>query len=125
MDSVRDRLLQILVETGSFRFSETATFPLASGAMSRYYVDCKVGLSHPQMREIVGQLILERTAGLNAGAVGGLLIGAYPIAIAVSDAAYKSGNLIRAFVVRKEPFGNKLNPEAEIETDPVTVVEIP
>lgn len=126
MNSVRDRLLQILIETGSFRYSEKPAFALASGVMSRYYVDCKVGLSHPQMREIVGQLIVERIAGLNVGAVGGLLVGAYPIAIAVSDAAYRSGNLIRAFVVRKDPKAHGLKKllEGDVqEGDRVVIVD--
>jgi len=125
MDSPRDRLLRILVETGSFRFSETP-FALASGAMSNYYVDCKVGLSHARMREIVGQLIMERIAGLDVGAVGGLLIGAYPIAIAVSDADSKTGKEIRAFAVRKDPkkHGTKKLLEGDVQAgDRVVIVD--
>lgn len=102
MHSTRERLLQILVETQSFKFSETPTFALASGVLSHYYVDCKVGLSYPQMRQAVGQLINERIAETPLDAVGGLLIGAYPIAIAVSDVAFLTGRELRAFVVRKE-----------------------
>jgi len=102
MHSTHERLLQILVETQSFKFTETPTFPLASGVLSRYYVDCKIGLSYPEMRQAVGQLMNERVAGMPLDAVGGLLIGAYPIAIAVSDVAYLTGRELRAFVVRKE-----------------------
>lgn len=101
--------MQILVETKSFTFSSTP-FALASGAMSHYYVDCKVGFSYPEMRRIVGDLILERVKGDSPDAVGGLVIGAYPIAIAVSDAEYRStGRVLRAFVVRKEskPHGTR------------------
>lgn len=100
--SNHERLLQILVETQSFKFSDTPSFPLASGVLSRYYVDCKVGLSYPQMRHAVGQLMNDRITATTLDAVGGLVIGAYPIAIAVSDAAFLSGRELRAFVVRKE-----------------------
>lgn len=125
MTTARDRLLQILIETGSFRYSETP-FALASGAMSQYYVDCKVGLSYPEMRAIVGQLIAERIADLRVDAIGGLLLGAYPIAIAASDAAYRSGTQIRVFAVRKEPksHGTKKVLEGDVRKgDRVVIVD--
>jgi orotate phosphoribosyltransferase len=105
MNFDKERLIQILIETKAFQFSPTPIFTLASGAKSDVYVDCRVALSYPEARRAVGELMLERTrASGREVAVGGLLIGAFPIAIAVSDAAYrKDGSLIRVFVVRKEP----------------------
>ena len=48
--------------------------------------------------------MLDRLGGRPPDAVGGLLIGAFPIAIALSDAAYRRKSpLLRVFVVRKEP----------------------
>jgi orotate phosphoribosyltransferase len=48
--------------------------------------------------------MMERCKGLRFDAVGGLVMGAYPVAIAVSDAFYRHGqNEVRAFVIRKEP----------------------
>ena len=82
MSHTNQRLLQILIDTKSFKASPTPTFPLASGAMSQFYVDCKVGLSYPEFRKIVGEMFLERICG-PVDAVGGLEIGAYPIATAV------------------------------------------
>jgi orotate phosphoribosyltransferase len=103
MPVAREKLLQILIETKAFQWSPTPTFPLASGAMSKFYVDCKVALSYPEARQIVGEMILDLVQG-PIDAVGGLLIGAYPIAIAVSDFAYKrDGQILRVFAVRKEP----------------------
>jgi len=103
MSSTRERLLQLLLETQSFKSSSEPIFPLASGAKSPFYIDCKVGLSFPEARRVVGDLILD-LIDPPVDAVGGLLIGAYPIAIAVSDAAYRrNGQILRAFVVRKEP----------------------
>jgi len=93
MAATREELLQILIKTKAFKSSPTSIFPLASGEMSPFYIDCKVGLSHQEARRIVGEMILDLVHG-PIDAVGGLLIGAYPIAIAVSDAAYRR---------RKEP----------------------
>jgi orotate phosphoribosyltransferase len=102
MPATRERLLDLLIQTKSFKWSPTPIFPLASGAMSSFYVDCRLGLSHAEIRQVVGELMLERVES-PSDAVGGLLIGAYPIAIAVSDAAYRRGRDLRVFVVRKEP----------------------
>lgn len=100
----RERLLKVFLETGSFKYSETPSYPLASGVLSHYYIDCKVALSYPEPRRLVGGLILEQMTASEVDAVGGLLIGAYPIAIAVSDAAERIWETtVRAFVVRKEP----------------------
>jgi orotate phosphoribosyltransferase len=103
MAATREELLQVLIKTKAFKSSPTPVFPLASGKMSSFYIDCKVGLSYPEARRVVGELILDLVQG-PIDAVGGLLIGAYPIAIAVSDAAYKrDGQELRVFAVRKEP----------------------
>jgi orotate phosphoribosyltransferase len=105
----KERLIRLLIETNAFQWSPTPVFTLASGAKSDVYVDCRIALSYPEARRAVGELMLDRAAGgVGAGAppsaVGGLLIGAFPIAIAVSDAAHRrDGTLIRVFVVRKEP----------------------
>jgi orotate phosphoribosyltransferase len=108
MEYDKERLVQILIETRAFQLSSTPIFTLASGAKSDVYVDCRIALSYPEGRLAVGDLMLERAAPAGSAArpaaVGGLLIGAFPIAIAVSDAAYRTDrSLIRVFVVRKEP----------------------
>jgi orotate phosphoribosyltransferase len=98
-----ERLLEILVET-SYRETETPTIPLSSGKFSRFYIDCKMALSYPIAREIAADLILAKLRTQDIQAIGGLALGAYPIAIAVSDAFYRlTRKEIRAFVVRKEP----------------------
>ena len=106
----KERLIQVLIDTKAFQYSSTPIFTLASGAKSDVYVDCRIALSYPEARRAVGELMLERIAPAREpgatlpAAVGGLLIGAFPIAIAVSDAAdRRDGRLIRVFVVRKEP----------------------
>lgn len=100
-----ERLIRILIETKAFQYSQTPIFTLVSGAKSSFYVDCRAALSYPEAREVVGDLMLDRLgSGSPVDAVGGLLIGAFPIAIALSDAAYRRKSpLLRVFVVRKEP----------------------
>jgi len=103
MQSARLRLCEILRQTSLQRRDEPI-FRLASGKMSRYYVDCKQALSDPEARSIVGQLILELLDRVTLDAVGGMELGAYPIATSVSDAIFRaSGAKVSAFVVRKEP----------------------
>jgi orotate phosphoribosyltransferase len=103
LGSQKRRLLEIFRET-SFKSSKEPVFRLASGKLSRYYVDCKRALSNPEARKLIGHLIFEAVKGEQFDAVGGLELGAYPIATSVSDAVYDhTGRLVRAFVVRKEP----------------------
>jgi orotate phosphoribosyltransferase len=102
MQSVHARLCEILKQT-SLQSRDEPVFRLASGKMSRYYVDCKQALSDPEARALIGELIFERLAGLRFDAVGGMEIGAYPIATSASDAIFRAtGAKVRAFVVRKE-----------------------
>lgn len=126
MPASREQLMQILIKTKAFKSSPTPTFRLASGEMSSFYIDCRVGLSHPEARQIVGDMILDLIEQ-PADAVGGLLIGAYPIAIAVSDAAFRrNGQNLRAFAVRKEPkphgLGNLIEGDVA-EGDRVVIVD--
>jgi orotate phosphoribosyltransferase len=126
MAATCQQLAQLLIRTKSFKWSPTPIFPLASGAMSSFYIDCRTGLSFPEIRQMVGVMMLAHIER-PVDAVGGLLIGAYPIAIAVSDVAYLGrGEVIRVFVVRKEPkiHGMKKVIEGEVNAgDRVVIVD--
>ena len=103
MNPRQHKLLAIIAKT-SFRQSTEPVFHLASGIDSKYYVDCKQALSFPEARELIAEMILERIVPDAIDAVGGLEIGAYPIATTVSDKLYaETGKSVRVFVVRKEP----------------------
>src|SRR5262245_29222951 len=92
------------IATRSLRVEPEPTILLASGIRSRYYVDCRLVLSDPQVRQWVGELVLSRLGDLRFDAVGGLVYGAIPVAHAVSDAAFRMrGDRVRAFAIRKEP----------------------
>ncbi|MFZ0889332.1 MAG: orotate phosphoribosyltransferase [Candidatus Binataceae bacterium] len=98
----RTELLELLRKT-SVHSAEGESYRLSSGAKSSWYVDCKMAMSLPRGRALIGKLIFDRVKGDDFDVVGGLAIGAYPIATAVSDAIYEqTGKSVRAFVVRKE-----------------------
>lgn len=96
----RDRLLRLLVER-SLRLGD---FVLASGARSGYYIDCRTTTTHAEGQFRVGRLGLEALegAGLAPAAVGGLTMGADPVAYAVAHASWLAGRPVNAFSVRKE-----------------------
>jgi orotate phosphoribosyltransferase len=103
MEAERRRLIEILRET-SVKSADEPTFRLASGKRSRFYVDCKQALSDPEARALIGGLAAELIDARAIDAIGGLELGAYPIAIAISDAIFRANGVkLRVFVVRKEP----------------------
>lgn len=99
--SDRDRLRALLLER-SFR---TGDFVLASGARSQYYIDCRTTTTHAEGQALVGRLGLEllRAAGLRPDSVGGLTMGADPVAYAIAHASWLAGAPVHAFSVRKQP----------------------
>jgi orotate phosphoribosyltransferase len=99
----RRRFIEFLKKT-SFQAMPEPVFRLSSGKHSKYYIDCKQILSYPEARRLIAELIYERIADCSFDAIGGLEIGAYPIATSVSDIIYqKTKASVRAFVVRKVP----------------------
>jgi orotate phosphoribosyltransferase len=93
----RSRLLEAL-RTHSLR---TGEFTLASGRTSAWYLDARQVTFRGDCVEAVGQAVLAAVPGLDFDAVGGLTLGADPVAVAV---ALASGR--RAFSVRKEAKGH-------------------
>jgi orotate phosphoribosyltransferase len=79
---------------------------LASGEMSRDFVDAKLAVADPDDLELVGQAMAgaARDAGIAFDAVGGLVLGAVPFTFAVAQAAR-----CRWFLIRKEPKGRGTN----------------
>ena len=74
---------------------------LSSGKEADYYVDLRrVTLDHVAA-PLIGDVMLELTKDLNYEAVGGLTLGADPVATAMMHAAAKRGQALDAFVVRK------------------------
>jgi orotate phosphoribosyltransferase len=75
---------------------------LSSGKEADYYVDLRRVTLDAEAAPLVGRVMLELTAGLDYDAVGGLTLGADPVAAAMLHAAAAAGRRLDAFVVRKE-----------------------
>lgn len=98
--AARQRLLELLLER-SFRVGD---FTLASGAKSRFYIDCRTTTTHAEGQVLVGGLGLRalRDAGLSPASVGGLTMGADPVSYAIAHASWGSGDPVHSFAVRKQ-----------------------
>jgi orotate phosphoribosyltransferase len=109
------------------------TFTLTSGATSDLYIDCRVVATMPRAMRAIGALLLHEMRDLpDVRGVGGLAIGADPIAAAVAfsslDPALGIGREIPMFMVRKEPKGHGMGKQVEgafpaEEGAPVVVVD--
>ena len=75
------------------------TFTLASGRTAAYYVDARVPTLHHEAGPLIGVLLRQLTTDWAFDAVGGLTLGADPVALAMMHAP---GRALDAFVVRKE-----------------------
>ena len=74
---------------------------LSSGKEANYYVDLRRVTLDAVAAPLVGEVMLDLTADLEFDAVGGLTLGADPVATAMLHAASKRGRKLDAFVVRK------------------------
>jgi orotate phosphoribosyltransferase len=94
----RDELQKLITE----RAVVHGKVVLSSGREADYYVDLRRITLDGQAAPLVGQVMLEATAHLDYDAVGGLTLGADPVATAMLHAAAAQGRVLDAFVVRKE-----------------------
>jgi orotate phosphoribosyltransferase len=95
---------QTLLELLRARSVRTGDFVLASGAHSTYYIDARLTTMSGSGQLLIGRRALHEidAAGLSPDAVGGLTLGADPVAYAIAHAAAVAGRAIDAFTVRKE-----------------------
>ena len=93
--SNKERLAELVKELAVVHGKVT----LSSGRQADYYVDLRRATLHHEASPLIGTLLRELTADLDFDAVGGLTLGADPVATAVMHAP---GRPIDAFVVRKE-----------------------
>jgi len=96
----RDQL-KALLRQHSVRFGE---FKLVSGQTSNVYVDAKLTTCRAAAMPLVGRLFLRKIEerGWRPAAVGGLTLGADPIAMAIARESAGTAAPVDAFVVRKE-----------------------
>jgi orotate phosphoribosyltransferase len=100
----RARLLELLTHQ-SFEHRQVT---LVSGKTSDFYIDCKRTALTAEGHFLIGRLLLSavRRQAADVRGVGGLTLGADPLASAVSAASYLAGEPLDAFIVRKEPKGH-------------------
>lgn len=101
-------------------------FVLASGRRSRYYVDARLTTMSADGQRLIGSLGLHaiRRAGWDAGAVGGLTMGADPVAYAIARASADEPPAVDAFSVRKtaKEYGTGRRIEGNFTTERTVVV---
>jgi orotate phosphoribosyltransferase len=125
LTSKRARLLELL-RTRAFAEREVT---LSSGLKSNFYIDCKQVSLDAEGACLIGELfhaVIDEVAP-NAVAVGGLTLGADPLATATSVISFQQGRPRTAFIVRKEPKGHGTNQWIESATlaagSPVVILE--
>ena len=93
--------LKAMLRRNSVRFG---SFTLVSGQTSDIYVDGKLTTCTAEAMPLVGRAFLRKMRARNwaPDAVGGLTLGADPIAFAIARESVDAGRAINAFVIRKE-----------------------
>ena len=94
--SLRELLLRRSVQRGDF--------VLASGRRSSYYIDCRPATMSAEGMVLIGRMGWEAICrtGWHPTAVGGLTMGADPVAYAIAAASLGGNRAVDAFSVRKE-----------------------
>lgn len=98
MEDQRTRLLELVSTVALTR----GHFILASGKESTFYLDGRLVTLSPEGAYLTARLMLAQMQGLDVQAVGGLTMGADPIAAAIAVVSYLDGHPLPAFLVRKE-----------------------
>ncbi|MDH4027910.1 MAG: orotate phosphoribosyltransferase [Nitrospirota bacterium] len=125
---MKKRLIELIIDR-TFKFTDEPTFRLASGKMSSYYFNCKPTTLNAEGMFLVGNLLyglIKDQKDWTMTAVGGLTLGADPLANAIAYTSYLKNDPLESFVVRKEPkkHGTMLWVEGNVrEGDSVVIVE--
>lgn len=97
------RLKKIIIELSY----EKRNVTLASGRQSDFYFDGKQTTLHPEGGYLTGKLFFEAIKDVEGvEGVGGLTLGADPIATATSVVSFLEGKPVPGFIIRKEPKGH-------------------
>ncbi|GAA2179839.1 orotate phosphoribosyltransferase [Brooklawnia cerclae] len=107
--SDRKQLLDLINDLAIVRGRVT----LASGKEADYYIDMRRITLDGVASPLVGRVMRELVADWDFVAVGGLTMGADPVATAMLHAASAAGERLDAFVVRKETKAHGLNKRIE------------
>jgi orotate phosphoribosyltransferase len=101
-EASRRRLLE-LFQSRAVSFGR---FKLASGKESTYYINSKKALFHSESIALLGEALWDLTHDLDIQAVGGLEVGAIPMATATVLHYHRQGRTLEGFFVRKQAKGH-------------------
>src|SRR5260370_36076097 len=103
MTSAEDTRARLLALLKSLAYEEREVI-LASGKPSTFYIDCKQAALTAEGHFLIGTVICDMLANAapEVRAVGGLTMGADPIASAVATVSWSLGRPLDAFYIRKE-----------------------
>jgi orotate phosphoribosyltransferase len=102
MEESRKRFLE-LFRSRALSFGQ---FKLASGKTSSYYINSKQAIFASEAAWLLGDLLWHLTKDLNVQAMGGLEVGAIPMATAAAQRYHQEGRALEGFFVRKEAKGH-------------------
>jgi len=97
--AAKTRLIEIVTARSFSTGSETK---LTSGRSTNFYFNMKPSMLHPESAHLIATLTLEVLRGARVDYVGGLEIGAVPLATAIAVLSHGRGRPIGAFFVRKQ-----------------------
>jgi orotate phosphoribosyltransferase len=97
--TARSRLIEIVKGRS---FSTGGETKLVSGRSTSFYFDMKPTMLHPEGAHLIATLILETLQGSRAELIGGLEMGAVPLATAAAVLSQAKGRPLAAFFVRKQ-----------------------
>lgn len=123
--AAKPRLVQLIKELAVIHGRVT----LSSGIEADYYVDLRRATLHHEAAPLIGQVMLDllTAEGINEfDAVGGLTMGADPVATAILHQAAARGRQVDAFVVRKQAKAHGMGRQVEgpdVSGKKVVVVE--
>ncbi len=103
-----DEQLRELREILRRKSLKVGDFTLSSGKKSSYYLDCRMTTLDPRGAWLIGEIILDalHKHEIHADAIGGLTMGADPIATSVAVVSAMKKTPLPAFIVRKEAKGH-------------------
>ncbi len=126
--TMKKKLIDLIL-LRSFKFTRKPTFQLASGKKSNFYFNCKPASLNSEGMFLIGNLLyrlIKSEKTWKVKAVGGLTLGADPVAGAIAYTSHIKGEPLDAFVVRKEPkkHGTMLWIEGNVKKgDKVLIIE--
>jgi orotate phosphoribosyltransferase len=101
IEALKKILCRTLMEN-SFKYSKDNLFTLSSGRLSPFYINCKKTTLTSKGAYLIGNILSTMIAS-DIDAIGGLTLGADPIAVATVTIAASNSRTLNSFIIRKEP----------------------